>query len=415
MTLKIIEQERGQMKRHDINIEYLLQNSAGNLYWKDINGRYLGANHAYMALMLARTTSSFIGKTDREIFSSVMSDEKLKIIEQIDQDVIKTGNEKSIQEEGVDINGKQAFYITKKMPLRDETGSVIGIMGTSIDITNAVLSEQKAKKYEELSIQAEEKAASEREMKQTVMVLVGDIVHDLRTPISTIRTVALLLDDVLPSVSKIIQEAKDHALQSTQLVHSKKINPLLSNSLTKILNQALTTMNDFINTSLIELSNAQKDTQEAFSEEQLIKCSSRRILENALEVISVGNTVKMNKQISYEFSLMGNSILIMKILFNLIKNAIEQITLSNKGEIYISTKETDSHNIISIKDTAGGISHELEGNLFQDYFTTKKHGTGIGLSSSKRLMKHFNGMLTYINTPGESIEFILSFPKISEN
>lgn len=401
------------MKQPNINTEYLLQNSAGNLYWKDTHGRYLGANHAYTKLMLARTISNFIGKTDREIFYSVMSNEKLSILEQTDQDVMKTENEKSIQEEGVDINGEQAFYITKKMPFRDEAGNVIGIIGTSIDITNAVLSEQKAKKYEELTMQAEAKAASEKEMRQTIMVLVGDIVHDLRTPISTIRTVALLLDDVLPPISKIIQEAKDHELKSTQLIHPKKISPLLSNSLTKILNQAVTTMDEFINTSLIELSNAQKESHDAFSEEQLIKCSSRRILENALEIISISNTVKINKQISYEFSLMGNSILIMKILFNLIKNAAEQITLNGKGEIYISTKETDDHNIISIKDTAGGMCPELESNLFQDYFTTKEHGTGIGLSSSKRLMGHFNGTLTNINTPGESIEFILSFPKIS--
>jgi two-component system, sporulation sensor kinase E len=105
----------------------------------------------------------------------------------------------------------------------------------------------------------------------------------------------------------------------------------------------------------------------------------------------------------------------LQILFNLIKNSSEQIALNNKGEIYIRTEETATHNIISIKDTAGGVSHELEGKLFQDYFTTKKHGTGIGLSSSKRLMNHFNGTLTYINLPGESIEFILSFPKISAN
>lgn len=127
-------------------------------------------------------------------------------------------------------------------------------------------------------MQAEAKAASEKEMRQTVMVLVGDIVHDLRTPISTIRTVTLLLEDIIPSISTIIHEAKELDLKSAQLIHPKKINMILNNRLTKILNRSLTTMDDFIHTSLMELSNAQKEMHHQFSGEDLIKCSSRRIL-----------------------------------------------------------------------------------------------------------------------------------------
>ncbi len=47
----------------------------------------------------------------------------------------------------------------------------------------------------------------------------------------------------------------------------------------------------------------------------------------------------INQCISYDFLFMGNSILMMKVLFNLIKNAEEQIIAKGKGDITIITKE----------------------------------------------------------------------------
>ena len=47
---------------------------------------------------------------------------------------------------------------------------------------------------------------------------------------------------------------------------------------------------------------------------------------------------------------MGNSILMMKVLFNLIRNAEEQIIANGKGEITLTTKEAEDKNLLIVKD-----------------------------------------------------------------
>jgi len=109
---------------------------------------------------------------------------------------------------------------------------------------------------------------------------------------------------------------------------------------------------------------------------------------------------------------MGNSILMMKVLFNLIRNAEEQIIANGKGEITITSEETEDKNLLIVKDTAGGAPPEVVENFFKEFFTTKKNGSGIGLASCKKIMHDLGGDLTCRSVFGESMEFILSFPKV---
>lgn len=320
-------------------------------------------------------------------------------------------------------NGEIRWIIDNGFPIFNDKGDCVGISGVAIDITNQKNIEQELIKEKETSNEAriiaaeaetaalisKAKADSEEEMRKTVMVLVGDIVHDLRTPIATIRGISNILNIMLPNFLEIIDEAKTLGAKKVNLISKKQMNFLKENEFVKCLDNSLTTMDDFINLSLVELDNAQKENQ---SELNLIKCSSRRVLERALEAYSFEADIIHHENIAYDFELMGNSILLMKILFNLIKNSSEQIHLNKKGDIFITTEETKDANLIKVKDTAGGVSPDVLPNLFKPYFTTKFKGTGIGLAYCKATMKKFGGDLAFNNIYGESIEFILSFPKI---
>ena len=65
------------------------------------------------------------------------------------------------------------------------------------------------------------------------------------------------------------------------------------------------------------------------------------------------------------------------------RNAEEQIIAYGKGEITITTKETEENNLLIVKDAAGGAPEVLD-NLFKEFFTTKKEGYGIGLFFVKK-------------------------------
>ena len=262
-------------------------------------------------------------------------------------------------------------------------------------------------------IKAKEIAEKEQEMRKTVMVLVGDIVHDLRTPLAIIEGGANILGAISSELDEVLKEARQLNSKKINLINNIQLDYLV-NKMSVAQKDSVRMINDFIDTTLRELSVAQRYKNGTIAHEELSKCSSRRVLENVLESYPHHNNIKINECFPYDFFFMGNSILMMKVLFNLIRNAEEQIITNSRGEITITTKKTEERNLLIVKDTAGGAPPEVVENLFKDFFTTKKDGCGIGLAFCKKIMLNFGGDLICHSIFGESIEFILSFPKIPD-
>jgi len=113
---------------------------------------------------------------------------------------------------------------------------------------------------------------------------------------------------------------------------------------------------------------------------------------------------------SYLFTFMGNPLLFYRIMFNLIKNSLYQIREKGRGEIYIRAEQTDTHNVLYFKDTAGGVTQEIVDNIFNSYQTTKAEGTGVGLAFCKLTMQSFGGEMVCRLVDGDCLEFGLEFP-----
>lgn len=408
----------------DSYMNAIINNLPGSVYWKNLDGYYLGCNKFVATMAGYDSPEHIIGKTDYDLCWKEFADEWRTL----DKQVVRE-NKTMIREELVKLaDGRIITELTYKTPLKNENNKTIGIIGTSLDISERKQMEQeliKAKDATEEAIAAKInaeaatlvakiKAENEEEMRKTVMVLVGDIVHDLRTPIATIRTAKSLLATILPALIEAAEEGKTLGAKKIHLLNQKKLAVIVDNTLLESLQNAILMMDDFINTTLVELSNAQKAQQGELTSADLIKCSSRRILENTLDAYPMDEEIKINQDITYDFYLMGNSILIMRILFNLLKNAVEQITLHNRGEISIITEDAGYANLIRVRDTAGGAPPEIISHFFTGYFTTKKNGTGIGLAFAKKTMNNFGGDITCQSVYGDYMEFILSFPKMDK-
>jgi len=389
------------------------------IFWKNTDSVFLGCNQFFVDLGQLSSPAEIIGKTDYDLPWS--KNEASSYIKD-DQEVINSKLPKLNIEETLTLaDGRVVTLSTNKIPLFFNN-KVIGILGIFHDITERKIIERKlidakekinkakiAKaKADAAILLSQTKADSEEEMRKTVMVLVGDIVHDLRTPLATIRVVADILDNLLPIALEIIEEADVLGAKKVKLLSKKKWDYLFEKTPINSIKNSISMIDNFIKSTLNELSNAQNEE----SIEDLTKCSSRRIIENTLEAYLFSERTIIKQNISYEFYLMGNSILIMKILFNLIKNALEQISLNDKGEIIITTESNEKSNLIKIKDTAGGAPPEVVSNFFKGYFTTKKNGTGVGLAFCKKTMKNLGGDIICNSIYGESMEFTLVFPKV---
>ncbi|WLR58633.1 ATP-binding protein [Guptibacillus hwajinpoensis] len=82
-----------------------------------------------------------------------------------------------------------------------------------------------------------------------------------------------------------------------------------------------------------------------------------------------------------------------------------------RGEITISVREFNDNLQIRIIDNGSGITDEELEKLGSPFFTTKKNGTGLGLTICKRIVKKHKGNLTIESNKGKGTIITLTFPK----
>jgi signal transduction histidine kinase len=97
-------------------------------------------------------------------------------------------------------------------------------------------------------------------------------------------------------------------------------------------------------------------------------------------------------------------------LVNLAKNAVQ--AMPDGGRLTVTCAETRDGRIeIRIADTGIGIAPANLAKIFDLYYTTKAHGTGIGLSLVYRTIQLHNGDIDVESTPGSGTTFIIKLPK----
>jgi two-component system, NtrC family, nitrogen regulation sensor histidine kinase NtrY len=102
--------------------------------------------------------------------------------------------------------------------------------------------------------------------------------------------------------------------------------------------------------------------------------------------------------------------LISHVLINLLKNALEANINSNSCKIVISAgRDNDNNPEICVIDNGPGIPEENLDEIFVPFFTTRKNGSGIGLSISRQIMKVHGGTLKVRSVPNTETIFCLSF------
>ncbi len=101
--------------------------------------------------------------------------------------------------------------------------------------------------------------------------------------------------------------------------------------------------------------------------------------------------------------------MIEQVLINLIKNSLEALTHTPQGKIQVSTRYNGTYTIIDVSDNGPGIIREAMAKVFVPFFTTKKTGSGIGLSLSRQIMQMHHGNLTVESEPGVRTVFTMRF------
>ena len=99
-----------------------------------------------------------------------------------------------------------------------------------------------------------------------------------------------------------------------------------------------------------------------------------------------------------------------RIITNLVKNAIEACSLTEKPIVEVEIYAKKKNVFIKIRDNGIGISKDLKNRIFEPKFTTKTSGMGLGLGMVKNLVNSYNGSIDFESNVGKGTTFTIKFP-----
>ncbi|BDS11097.1 sensor histidine kinase [Aureispira anguillae] len=101
---------------------------------------------------------------------------------------------------------------------------------------------------------------------------------------------------------------------------------------------------------------------------------------------------------------------IMRVLNNLLKNAVQAIPDDQPGIIKVQLSATSTIVILKVSDNGCGIPKAQEDDIFVPNFTTKSSGTGIGLAMSKTIVEMAKGQIYFKSKEGKGTDFYVELP-----
>lgn len=99
---------------------------------------------------------------------------------------------------------------------------------------------------------------------------------------------------------------------------------------------------------------------------------------------------------------------LVQVVFNLVLNAID--ATGKGGEISVHAEQVHDRLVLTVRDNGTGIPNEVRDKLFRPYFTTKKHGTGLGLFVLRKIVEEHHGRVHVDSAIGNGTTFRIDLP-----
>ena len=110
------------------------------------------------------------------------------------------------------------------------------------------------------------------------------------------------------------------------------------------------------------------------------------------------------------YTVLADKNLTMQVMINLVKNAIEAMSnMKDYKTICMTAEKAGRYLNVSVCDTGCGIAPDDLDQIFIPFYSTKKGGSGIGLSISQQIMQKQRGDISVRSVPGKGTEFVLTF------
>lgn len=210
-----------------------------------------------------------------------------------------------------------------------------------------------------------ERKILQQEKLSVLGLLAGSLAHELRNPLSSIRTITTLVMEDL---------GEQHESRRELQMVVEEIDRL-----------AQTT------NRLLDYSRPEPQTQAKIDPHRVI---SRIVC--VLDYLAKQSRVETRLNlVDGEIQLESNDAALSEIVFNLVKNAIEAARESDSGLVQVRTSRDDGDFVLSVCDNGCGIASEHESDLFQPFATYKVDGNGLGLYAVNERVRELGGSVRF--------------------
>lgn len=215
----------------------ILDNVPVRIFWKDKESRFIGANRLLLKDLGLDDVHQIIGKSDNDFFSVEQSGK----FQADDREVMVSGMPKlGIEEPMNAVDGRSAWLLTNKAPLRGNEGEIVGVLGAFVDITAQREVERKLeeshKQLLELTIWREEAREGERKrIAQDLHDDLGQMLTSLRMEVALMRIKYGAKDNELAAKMDTLKEHIDATIQVVRDVSSQLRPAVLDTGITSAL------------------------------------------------------------------------------------------------------------------------------------------------------------------------------------
>ncbi|MEM8737761.1 MAG: ATP-binding protein [Planctomycetota bacterium] len=409
---------RVRLDQEHARLEALLATIPQGVFWKDRDTAVIGCNDALAQIVGLEDADQLLGKP--EPASDQRADPVLPVSlhpgGDDDRAVLETGQPLLDYEEPfVRADGQTRTLLTSKVPFRDAHGEIIGILGSTVDITAT-------KQREKLSAHAQKM--------ESIGELAAGIAHEINTPTQFVAENTRFLAEAIDKLTAIISAYEaltradaplaEWANQVAAIEKSKRdidfafVTEEAPMAVRESL-EGVDRIRDIVQ-AMREFSHPGEAAPRAFDLNHVVRSSATVCRNRWKYVADLGLDLADDLPTVH-----GHAGELGQALVNLIVNAADAVAHKYPpqtsgllpGIIRIATRRVDECVQIEVSDNGDGVPEHLIQRIFEPFFTTKGvgQGTGQGLAiTHKVIVNHHRGNIETLTTPGGGATFRLSLP-----
>ena len=354
------EAERSLRRNREL-LNSIIEGTSDAIFAKDIEGRYVLFNGGATRIT-GKSVAQALGNDDSFLFPCA----EARAVMEDDRQILRSGEIRSFEQTLTCASGEKVMVQATKGPLRDETGSIVGVFGIARDVTEYRRAEEEIRKLNaELDQRVTERTVRLQAAIQEQESFSYSVSHDLRAPLRHINSYSAILEEECGA--SLSPEA--HGYLERIRVSSRVMGKLID---------------DLLELSRVGRSRLQRSPVDL---SELARVIFLRLQESEPQR-EVAFTVAANLKVHADLALLQQA------LENLLDNAWKYTRGREFAAIEVGRSGAGDQEVFFVRDNGVGFDMAYQDKLFgafQRLHGSEFEGTGIGLATVKRIVKRHGG------------------------